>query len=88
MTTEAERVTRLETVYEQVDRRLDSIDGRLDTMDRRLDSVDGRLDAMDRRFDGIDRRLEGMENRITMLMVASFAGWAVIAGAIIGAGFI
>ena len=67
MTTDAERMTRLETVYEQVERRLDSID---------------------RRLDGMDRRLEGMENRITTLMVATLAGWAVIAGAIIGAGFI
>lgn len=53
----------LKAAFEGLNRRLDSIDSRLDSMDGRFDRVDNRLDGMDRRFDGVDNRLDAMDRR-------------------------
>ena len=68
MTTQAERITRLETAFEQ---------------------ADGRLAGIEKLFESMERRLEVSEKRVTTLMSMATVGWAVVmAGAIIGAGFI
>lgn len=54
-----ERMVRMETKLEAVDKRLDSMDKRLDSMDKRLDSMDKRLDGVDKRIDSLQSILLG-----------------------------
>lgn len=56
------RVSRLEGAYEQVDKRLDSIDKRLETF----------RDEAGRRFDGIDRKIDALQWRATSLILGTW----------------
>jgi len=40
------------------------IDKKFEEMDERLDGIDGRLDSMDLRFNGIDSRLDGIDSKL------------------------
>ena len=53
----------LDDMRQEMGRRFDGVDQRLDAMDLRFDGVDGRLDAMDERFDGVDQRFDAMDHR-------------------------
>lgn len=53
----------LENKFGIVERRLTSIDGRLDAMDGRFTRIDGRLDAMDGRFTRIDEQFSGIDGK-------------------------
>jgi hypothetical protein len=56
------RVARLEGAYEQVDKRLESLD-------RNLEAFRG--DA-GRRFDAVDRKIDGLQWRMTSLILGSW----------------
>ena len=66
------RMAHLEGAYEQINERLRSIEGRLET---RFDGLDRRIDA---RFDALDTKFTG-------LLVTVLGGNAVVLAAIIGA---
>ena len=51
-------------VFEEMDRRFEAIEARLDAMDRRFEAIEARLDAMDQRFEEMDRRFEAIEARL------------------------
>lgn len=53
----------LENKFGIVERRLTTIDGRLDMMDERFTHIDGRLDTMDGRFTRIDERFTGIDGK-------------------------
>ena len=67
------RMGRLEGAYEQISKRLDSIEARLDRFDAkidcRFDEVDARFERLeaksDRKFDGVDRKFDAVRSEMT-----------------------
>jgi chromosome segregation ATPase len=54
----------INTSSSEMQKKFDSIDGRLDSIDSRIDSIDGRLDSIDGRIDSFDSRIDSIEGRI------------------------
>lgn len=50
--------------FNAMDARLDKVENRLDQMDARFDNIENRLDQMDTRLDRIEHRLDNVEERL------------------------
>ena len=69
MSTEMEiRLARLEGAYEQVDRRLTDMSGRIDALSGRIDTLSGCVDALS---DRIDRKFTAMYGLIVATWVTA-----------------
>ncbi len=63
------RLARLEGSYEQIDRRLGSIEDRLGRVEVKLDEVAGRLDGkIDTTATNLDRKIEALSGRVHALL--------------------
>jgi hypothetical protein len=72
-------VARLEGAFEQIDRRLGAVEGRLETIDQKIEirfealerKLTDKIDGLDRkltgRIDGLDRRIDGLDRKIDAL---------------------
>src|SRR3989338_453395 len=54
----------LEPFAQSIQKDFQEVNNRLDKMDGRFDNVDNRLDKMDGRFDNVDNRLDKMDGRL------------------------
>ena len=82
-----DRLGRIESVFERIDRKLDAIaadlvelkisqgrmEERFNAIDQRFDSVDQRFNSVDQRLDSLEERLKSQDNRI----------WGLIAGVVL-----
>ena len=89
MTTNPERLSRLEGAYEQVDQRLGDLTGSVESlrgeMNTRLDAMDRRLDAMDSKFDGkFDSLRRDIDNKVNTLTIVIATVSTALAGLMIG----
>jgi hypothetical protein len=67
------RISRLEGIYEQIDKRIGDlttiINGRFSQVDSGFARVDARIDALDQK---LDRKFDGLQWRMTSLILATW----------------
>ena len=61
-------VKRLMNLKVQIDQRLSTVDTRFDNVDQRFSSIDTRFDSVDQRFSAIDTRLGTIETLLTQIL--------------------
>ncbi len=68
-------MARLEGAYEQIDRRLGTIEMRLESMESRFDQ---RFNAVDQRFNAIDQRFNVVDQRFLWSIGTTVGTWITV----------